>query len=409
MSTNTPFWGALLVAVLLPAAVQAQVPLPELPLSDAPDRDVIQFDVGAELAYHSNLFAVRNGPSDTLLRVPLGVSFDRVFSLQRIRLNAMVEPVKYFDFSRYDYIGYDVGALWDWELGRSLFGNVEASYSQTQTPFDSINFAQDNLENRLFLRALAGFRVTPNWAVFGAVDTQQLDNSAPLQRPNDYTFNSYEAGVRYAPGTGTLLDLFYRRTDGEYPDRQVYDSNGNLLPGAIDNNFSQNSYLIRMAYRPSDDSRISGYVGWTQRDFTNVSERNFSGPTGGLDVDWLWTGALQMKLRLLRDLYPDNSLAASYVEISRIALLPVIRYSGKLTFNPVLSWERRDYAGDPGFIITGAPARSDTLTRIGIGAEYEFMRNVFVNALFRSDHRNSNYDIFTYTDNVLSLGIRARF
>jgi len=400
---------AVFLSISLGSAVaQAQPALfPETEV--APDQaDTLRLGVGADLEYHSNLFALpSNTRSDTLLRVPLSVLYDRDFGRQQLRLEAQLTPTKYFDNSALDYIGYSAGGRWDVELARPLYTQLEARFDRYRTPFSSS--LTDNLEDRVLLRALGGFRFTPSWSVFAALDQNTLNNSAGPQRPNDYTFRGYEGGLRYEPGNSTDVDFFYRRTDGSYPNRQVLDANGNVLPGGIDNAFTQDAFLGRLVYRPSTDTRIIGTAGYTRRDYATLSQRNFSGPTIGGIVEWAWTGSVIMRVNILRDIVADTSINANYAEIQRIAFEPSIRVTGRTTLIPLASWERRLYAGDPGFVISGAAERRDTLTRLGLEARYEFARNVFLNGFAWSQRRTSNYSAFEFTDTVLGAGLRASF
>jgi hypothetical protein len=400
---------ATFLSIALGSAVaQAQPALfPETEV--APDQaNALRLGVGADLQYHSNLFALpTNARSDMLLRVPLSVLFDRDFGRQQLRLEAQVTPTKYFDNSRLDFVGYSAGGRWDVELARPFYTQLEARFDRFRTPFSS-SFT-DNLEDRMLLRALGGFRFTPSWSVFSAIDQSTLDNSAALQRPNDFTFRGYEGGLRYEPGNATDVDFFYRRSDGEYPNRQVLDVNGNVLPGGIDNAFTQDAVLGRLVYRPSTDTRITGTAGYTRRDYSTLSQRNFSGFTIGGIVEWAWTGSVIMRVNILRDIVADTSLNANFAEIQRIALEPSIRMTGRTTLIPLAVWERRLYAGDPGFVISGAPERRDTLTRLGLEVRYEFARNVFLNGFGWSQRRSSNYSVFEFDDTVLGAGVRAYF
>jgi len=400
---------AALISLAL-GAVTAHAQPALFPQSDivADQADTLRLGVGANLEYHSNLFAApSNERSDTSLRVPLSVIYNRDFGRQQLSLDAQATPIKYFSNSELDYVGYSAGGRWDVELGRPLYTQLEARFDRFRTPFSS-TFVE-NLEKRSLLRALAGFRFTPSWSVFGALDQNTLDNSASVQRQNDYTFRGYEGGFRYEPGNATDVDFFYRRTDGEYPNRQVIDSNGNVLPGGIDNAFTQDAFLGRLVYRPSNETRIIGTAGFTKRDYATLPERNFSGVTLGGIVEWAWTGSVIMRVNVLRDIVPDTSVNASYAEIQRIALEPSIRVTGRTTLIPIASWERRNYTGDPGFVISGAPERRDTLTRLGLEARYEFARAVFFNGFAWAQRRSSNYSQFEFTDTVIGGGVQAYF
>lgn len=395
---------AVLLSATAPMAVLAQ-PV-TMPTQVA---DVFSIDVGGSIEHHDNIFRVKGGPSDTVLRGLIGARFERDISLQRISIYGTLEPVKYLDYSSYDYLGYTAGAVWDIEVGRPLFGQLSARAARTQSAFDSIGGAQDNLQDTVLLRGLVGFRITQSWAAIGALDWYDVENSLATQQGSNYERTGYEAGFRYAPGTGTRLDFVYRNDQGEYPNRQVFDSLGNLLPGAVDNGYSQDTLLLRAAYRPSDASSIGGSIGYTRRDYDNVPERDFSGLTGSVDVEWPLSGAVQMRASAYRRLESEELLTSSYADVLGMLLTPRWAMSARVALEGILLYEDRRYEGDPGFVFTGAEIRKDKVLDFGVRVNYELARRVFVYADLRRRDRSSNYEQYDYTDNWFGLGIRAAF
>jgi exopolysaccharide biosynthesis operon protein EpsL len=371
--------------------------------------DVISVDVGGGFEYHDNIFRVRNGPSDTVLRGLLGLRFERELSLQRLSAFATLEPVKYLDFSRYDYLGYNLGAAWDWEVGRPVFGRLETRLLQTQSSFDTLGAGVNNLMKDLFFRGLVGFRLTQSWSMIGAADYLSSENSALSQQAANFDRTGIEAGVRYASGAALDVDFVYRREDGDYPNRQVFDVNGNLLPAAVDNAYSQDALLMRIGYRPSDVSRIGGTIGYTRRGYDNISQRDFDGITGSLDVEWPLSGQVTMRASVFRAIDTSELLTSNYIDVLGFALTPVWRMTSRVTLDGLLNYSQRDFQGDPGFIFTGAEVRKDKLLDFGIRVNYEFARRVFFFADLRRLDRSSNYSEFDFVDNWFGLGVRASF
>ena len=371
--------------------------------------DVFSVEVGGLVESHSNLFRVPGGDGDTLLRGLLGVRFEREFSLQRFSGYLNIAPVKYLNYSSYDYVGWAGGAIWDWELGRPFFGRFSATYDRTQSSFDAVGAAQNNLQTTILLRALAGFRLTQAWSLIGAVDHRTFENSAAAQKPADSTRTGIEAGTRYAPGNALELDFVYRRESAELPNRQVFDSAGNLLPGAIDNAFSQDAALTRLSYRPTDTSRITGNIGFTRRSYDNIPQRDFSGITGGLEFEWPLSGAVVMRAAVFRTLDSADLLTASYADVRGIALRPTWALTGRVSIDGLLLFDTRSYEGDPGFVLSGAAVRKDRFTDLGVRVNYEFARRVFLYSDLRRTSRSSNYAAYEFTDNWFTVGVRASF
>ena len=383
------------------------------------DRDVLQIHVGAEVERHSNIFALADGVSplatygkssrsDTVFRGLVGVSFDRQVSLQRFRLDASVIPVKFAEYSRFDNVGYSLGGHWDWAVGRPWFGTLGLRLTSDLTPFGNYYIDAKNLERRAKVYASAGMRLTPRWAAFVGFDTETLDNSFSGVEAADYRFVSGETGLRYAPGTGTEVDFVWRHTAGEYPNRQVVDQLGNLLPNGIDNEFSQNALLARLQVMPSNDSRIAGRIGFTSRKFDNFSNRDFSGVTAGLNVDWKPSGAFTMRVELIRDIQSEELLTASYVDLTSLRLRPSIQLTGKTALFGRAIFSRASYEGDPSLLGAAGP-RKDDIRTLGIGVAYEYARNVTLNFEARRTERDSNYAAFEFSDTMLLANILARF
>lgn len=384
------------------------------------DRDVLLINAGLELSRHSNVFALADGVSprpiygkssrsDTMLTGLFGVSFDRQVSLQRFQLDAAVMPVKLFEYSEFDHVGYSAGGHWDWAIGRPWFGTLGARLTNRLTPFGNFFSNNKNTERRFRVYGSAGMRLTPDWAAFVGLDNETLDNSYAGVESSDFRFLSTEAGLRYARGTATSLDFVWRRTDGDYPNRQVTDSVGNLLPGAVDNEFKQNALLARLQMRPSNDTRVGGEVGYTRRKFDNVSERDFSGPTASVFLDWRPTGTLTVYGELFREIQSEELLTASYVERTGIAIRPSVQLTGKVMLHGTALISRASYEGDPGVSGLGLATRKDDLRVFGVGVGYEYARNISVNFKVQRTDRNSNFNAFEYDDNMVSANILARF
>jgi hypothetical protein len=406
---------ALVAAVLFQPVVRAQ----PVTMPTAVD-DVFSIESSVSMERHSNVFGVPDGPSDSILRGLFGVRFDRNVSLQRFSVHASVEPTKFVDNSNFDFVGYRAGANWDWAVGRPLFGQLTARIARYQPSFYDQGFTLDgqdptddasgrNIQRVAFLRGLGAFRLTQSWSVFAAADRQSVDHDAVAQRPADTDVTGVEAGLRFSPGTGNEFDFFYRRAEGDYPNRQVLDEAGNPLGDAIDNAYTQDSLLSRITWRPNEALRVAGQAGWTRREFENLPQRNFRGPTVGLDVAWQVGGFTTLRLDLIRTIVSDDAITSSYVDVQTIAFRPTVRPTARISVEGLASTSRRAYEGDPGPALTGAEVRSDRINELGLRFNYEIARRVFSYAELRRVERTSNFARFEFTDDIVGVGLRGEF
>ena len=380
--------------------------------------DVISLTAGLGVTRDSNVLRVADGTntqalggegmSDTFLRGNLGISFDRLISQQRLQMSAEVDGYKYNDYDEFDNLGYNAGLNYDWVIGRPFFGRIGGRVYQYQPAIQDRQqtTTERNEVERQTLYLNGGIRFTPSWSAIAGWDIERRRNSSSIYNDSDADYNSVEGGLRFAPGTGTEIDFVYRRTNGDYKSLQVNGPDGlPLLSGPRSSDFDQDALLARISYRPSEDSRLAGRIGYTKRSYDVDGSRDFSGITTGFDIEWAQSGAIQMLVSVARDIEPDDSaITATYADAKSIALRPTIQATGKIKLMPFFQYVDRTYKGEG-----GSTERKDKFHAFGIGASYEIRRNL--NAVFdlRREERNSNIDALDFDANIVSLGIQARF
>lgn len=382
--------------------------------------DVISLTAGLGVTRDSNVLRVPDGTdtsryggsgmSDTILRGTLGIAFDRLISQQRLQMSANVEGFKYNEYSDFDNLGYDAGLNYDWVIGRPFFGRLGGRIYKFQPAIQDRGIGQTDVERneveRQNVYLNGGIRFTPSWSAIAGWEMDRRRNSAALYEDSDADYNSLEGGVRFVPGTGAEVDFVYRRTDGDYKNLQVNGADGlPLLTGPRSSDFSQDALIARITYRPTEDSRLAGRIGYTKREYDVDSSRNFSGVTTGFDVEWAQSGAIKMLVSVARDIEPDDSaITATYADAKSFALRPTIQATGKIRVLPFYQYVDRRYKGEG-----GANERKDRFQAYGVGLNYEIRRNL--NAIFdlRQEKRNSNFDGLDFDANIVSLGIQARF
>jgi len=411
--------GLVCATMAMPAA--AQTGLAAVPADDlSGQEDVINLTAGLGVTRDSNVLRVSDdtntapyggsGKSDTYLRGNLGISFDRLISRQRLQMSAEVDGYKYNDYSDFDNVGYNAGLNYDWVIGRPFFGRAGGRFYQYQPAIQDRALLETETDRneveRQTLYLNGGFRFTPSLAAIAGWDLDRRRNSSSLYKDADADYNTLEGGIRFAPGTGTEIDFVYRRTDGDYRNLQILGADGlPLLTGPRSSDFKQDALLARISYRPSEDSRLAGRIGYTKRDYDVDSSRNFSGITTGFDVEWAQSGAIKMLVSVARDIEPDDSaITATYADAKSIALRPTVQATGKIKLLPFYQYVNRSFKGEG-----GAFDRKDKFHAFGIGANYEIRRNLMAVLDLRQERRNSNIDVLDFDANIISLGVQARF
>jgi hypothetical protein len=408
MSPHTaPRSPARVLAALLGAmcgAAHAQ------PVTAPPEiADVFSVEAGLDMAHHDNVFRTQGGPSDTVVRAQIGLRLDRVIGLQRVELDAFVSPVRYLQYSDYNYIGYGLGAAWHWAAGRAFFGDVLVRAGRDQTAFELVGAYANNLQTLASVRVLGGMRLTQAWSAIAALDQTHSSNSLFSLRAADYSRTGVEVGTRYAPETALEMDLVWRHEQANYPYRQVFDSTGALLPEAVDNAYTQDSPLVRLGYRPTDVTRLVGQLGYTRRRYDNVPQRDFNGITTAIDAEWPMSGATTMRAGVLRSIEVAELPTANYVDVRGLAVRPFWQVTARSRIDAVVALSMRRYLGDPATVTGTTPVREDRVQQFGLEWRYQIGRRTWVSASMRQLTRSSNYSAYDFTDRWVGVGLQASF
>lgn len=364
--------------------------------------------------YDSNLFRLQNdqeanavlGTTDTsesFYTLAAGMDVNLRVSRQVIRAHAEYNQTWFSQYSLLDYDGRDAYLKWDWLVGRVARGDVGIAETLTQASYANVKQPVSNLirtRQRFFNAAI---KLDNPWLVKFGAERVDTDNNASVQQALDATVDSVNAGVQYTSSKGSTVELISRRSDGQYPNRQLVG----LAP--IDNDYLQWDNGVAVAWAPSGKTQVSGRLNYTQRNYAEVPQRDFSGLTGLLAMDWMVTGKTTLRASLHRDIGALENETASYTLNQGIALGADWKPTAKLVFNAQLRHDDISYAGDPGFVLSTAPAREDRLTTVQAGMQYSVLRNTMLGLVLKRGVRDSSEAFSSYGYNSALINLRSEF
>lgn len=364
--------------------------------------------------YDSNLFRLQNdqaanavlGTTDTsesFYTLAAGMDMNLRVSRQVIRAHAEYNQTWFNQYKLLDYDGRDAYLKWDWLVGSAATGDVGIAETRTQASYTNVKKPVSNLirtRQRFFHAAV---KLDNPWLVKFGAESVDTDNNASLQQALDATVDSVNAGVQYTTSKGSTVELISRRSDGQYPNRQLVG----LTP--IDNDYLQWDHGVAVAWAPSGKTQVSGKLNYTRRNYTEVPQRDFSGLTGLLAMDWMVTGKTTLRASLHRDIGALENDTASYTLNQGIAFGADWKPTAKLLFNAQLRHDDISYAGDPGFVLSTAPAREDRLTTVQAEMEYSVLRNTMLGLVLKRGVRDSSEALSSYGYNSALVNLRSEF
>ncbi|MFZ9408167.1 MAG: hypothetical protein ACO26U_13880 [Burkholderiaceae bacterium] len=397
-----------LCALLMCAGPTAAQPVSEPALAES----VVRYETSMSLEQHGNLYRVpdqANPRAGTRLRVAAGVSFEREWSLQRMEASARVSPTWRVDGAGDDALDWATQARWDWAAGRALFGDLGATLTRLQTPWEDLGSTRINHQRIGSGRFLAGLRLTQDWSLIAATDVWRSDNTLAERRPADLRRNAWETGVRFWPDRALQVDAVWRKETGRPQADQVLDAAGQPLPQPVSNDWDQHAGLLRARWNPAERSQWLAQIGHLRRQHEQLPQRDFSGVTGLLQGRWAMTGAVDWQVSLARTIDVPELLSASYVDVRAFELRPRWQVSGLTALSLWLALSRREYSGDPAVAVGAAEERRDRWREGGLRLEVALHRRVLAHIDVRRTQRSSNIAAFEFDDNTVSAGLTARF
>lgn len=364
--------------------------------------------------YDSNLFRLQNdqeasavlGTTDmaeSYYTLAAGMDMNLRVSRQVVRAHAEYNQTWFSTYNLLDFDGRDAYLKWDWLLGSVAKGDVGIAENLTQASYTNVKKPVSNLirTRRHFFNAAT--KLDNRWQVKFGAERVDTDNDASVQQALDATVDTVNAGVQYTSNKGSTVELISQRSDGQYPNRQLVG----LAP--IDNDYLQWDNGVAIVWAPSGKTQVSGKLNYTQRNYAEVPQRDFSGLTGLVAMDWMVTGKTTLRASLHRDIGALENDTASYTLNQGIAFGADWKPTAKLTFNAQLRHDDISYAGDPGFVLSTAPAREDRLTTAQAGMQYSVLRNTTLGLVLKRGVRDSSEAFSSYEYSSAMINVRSEF
>lgn len=375
--------------------------------------------VRALYGYDSNLFRLQNdqeaqavlGTSNTAESyLTLGAGMDANLKLSRQAIQAHVElnQTRFNTYGQLDNDGHDAYLKWAWKIGSRATGDVSVADTLKQASYTNV---KQPVKNQIRTRRgmLNGaIQLAYPWQLQFGMESVHTNNDAAAQLPQDAAVDAFNAGLQYRSDKGSTVAWVTRRSDGRYPNLQLVGAVG------VDNDYRQWDNGVAAVWKLSEKTSMTGKLNFTQRDYTDVPQRDFSGLTGLLALDWSATDKTTLNASTYRNIDAMGNTAiesttASYALNQGVAVGADWKPTEKLTFNTRLSHDHIEYAGDPGFVLSTQAVREDRLTMAQAGLQYTVLRNTQVGLMLRRGVRHSNEALESYRYSSAQINVSSHF
>jgi exopolysaccharide biosynthesis operon protein EpsL len=338
------------------------------------------------------------GPrDDTISSTALNGHFEQDFSLQHVRANIALVHNRYRQYDYLDNTARGGGLGWDWALGRHLTGTLAAMQSESLRSFADSATTTRSLNTYRRYNADANYWWHPLWSTgIGArkITSRYSDDASS---GSEYDEDSAEVKLTFRSNSANRIALVAIASDGSYPGRSEETA---LL---YDDGYEQVSTQLQGDWRLSGQSRFSGYLGYMEREYDHLPQRDFSGVTGRLTYDWLPTENTGIKLLARKEVGAETDLVDNHVVTKAVSVEPFWNLSDQLSLSVGAEVYRRDYRGDPEPGTLVVPPKNDTTHRYQAGCSYAPSRHLNVTLMVQNDQRDSRNANREYSSTQVSL------
>lgn len=371
----------------------------------------LSFEAGYSVQHDSNLFRLPDGTNTQALLGrdsaaeqidvrSLGMSFDKSWSLQNLRLNYRVVDYQYQNFSYLNFTALNYNMAWRWAVTPRVTGTLSASQQEVQSSFSdyqgySTRNTRTDRSRGFNLRA----EVDGLWSVLGSLSSVLRVNQQPVLAGNDYKAVVTEVGVQYERPTLSSAKAVVRQTDGTYLNRSVSSS------AQADNRFTQTNYELSLRRAPGGWSDANLMLGYLDRTHPNLPQRNFAGGIGRADLTFAPDGKVSTQLGYAYDRSDYLGTATNYVVTQR-------RYLGlswRTTERTSLSLRHSLFSSNYGGSTASAGDRVDEGRESLLSASWQPDRHLAITASLQRTARASNQSTQEYASQLASVSVQAYF
>jgi exopolysaccharide biosynthesis operon protein EpsL len=377
----------------------------------AQSTDVLSATVGVDMKYDDNLFLLApDANTDALLGTSKRSSlvsteqadlvFDKTYSLQHFLIDATALHESFQDFHFLDFSALNYVAQWDWQLGSRLRGDIGASRQEDLGDYsDFQQYNVPNLETTNERHFDFDFAGTTHWHLVGGLQRYMLDNPGEFTSVGTFSENSAQIGVKYLSSAGNQVTAMFRNTVGNF-DRDIQ------VDALLDNHYIQQQEKITADYRLTGNTTMQGWVGYTNRRYSTFAVRNFSGPIGGVTLDWKPTPKSEVEVSFVHDLIDYEDDSNSYYGTNVLRIKPIWRATPKVTVSANVELAYNSFRG----AVQDTPAlRTDKVFSTELKVEYQPTKSTVVGLYVQWRKRDSNTDIYRYDDNAIGFTAKYTF
>jgi len=363
------------------------------------------------ISYDSNLIrlpddaptpASESGKDDMIYTLGAGGKYELRQSRQKFIAEANVSEYKFQNFDNLDNTSYDLRGEWLWQAGNDWSGNLGTGRKRYLENF--ANF-QENVrdlvdQNRVY--GSANYLLHSHLKLSVNTGFYDTEHGEATRNSLDSKIINTAFTVNWVTPAQNTVGLQYRTSDARFPNEEI------VATTLIRNAYHENEYSVVAHWVASGVSDLVGRLGYTDRKFDELPQRDYSAPTWRLVYLWQATGKTALEFATWREIAEFEDLTSNYVRATGVSFVPRWSITRQVVLQGKISYENRDYVGDPGLVPIAEP-RKDKDNLYQIAALWTPLRLTELALTLESGRRSSNQAFAEYKYEATSLVVTHYF
>lgn len=325
---------------------------------------------------------------DVNLALPLGQ--------QRFELEANLLNNQHQTLTEFNFLGQNYRAAWRWSLSPTLLGVLSSKHTESlNSSADSVDPNLRNKNTTNLDTLTVGYLLGGPWHLLAEYSKANSANERALVGASDVRYESYTAGISYAPTNSNTLS-YARRVDSGTNTSAVVGASG----------YSYNGHVLMATYALNSNTSLKARLAYLEQHFALDPKFDFSGMAGGVDATWNITGKTSVVVGWQRDISSFQTLESTYALTDSFGIAPTWQARPTLSIGLQFKQGVRDALGNPN---GKANTRRDRTYDTGMSVKWQPRKYVNLRASVTQANRSSNALDQDYSAHVVLLGAQFIF
>lgn len=349
-------------------------------------QDLVKFRASVNSVSNDNFLNSSTSPvSERITSETVGVNLSVPYSLQRFELDASLVANQFETNSNFNYTAKNFNGTWIWSVTPQLHGTLNSTRTEALVPAnDSADPTQRNKTTSQNTALAAAYELGGPWQVTAGIVNSNVVNERAVTGQSDNHATGANAGVRYVLGSGNSLAYFRQIASG--------DSSANYLLTTDD---------VAVVWVLSGNTTLNGHVAYIQQRFDSTPQYDFSGTSGGVNMNWRATGKVSVLVGWQRDLASYQTLGSTHTQTDSVTIAPVWQIS---PFTSLRMQYRSGVVNDQGSPVGQPSGRQDNLQDTSINLSWQPYTKLSLTAGVAEISRSSNVANTDFKSRLITLG-----